>query len=109
MPVCNSERSRKYRQRLKERVREIHGTVCKTCGADPAKDETVRLQLAHVKPTGLRGAGRGLDRRMLDAIKNKDCYRLECSGCHYQRDRYGLAAVEPNFAYPASWDEVEDF
>ena len=85
MPATK-EQSRKYRQRLKSRVRELYGDVCETCGADPQLEPTVVLQLAHTRPTGLSGEGRGLDRRMLDAIRNRDCYVLECFACHYERD-----------------------
>jgi hypothetical protein len=83
---ATKEQCRTYRQRLKERVRKIFGAQCQTCGADPSLDDSVRLELAHKRPTGVKGEGRGLTRRMLDAIRNRDAYILECRPCHYVRD-----------------------
>jgi hypothetical protein len=79
MPAT-AQHSRRYRQRLRLRVALIYGIVCQTCGSNR------ELELAHTQPTGLKGAGRGLTRRLLDAIKHPDKYILECKKCHRKRD-----------------------
>lgn len=82
MPAT-SEQCRQYRQRLKERAYlQVGGLFpcCAKCGDDE------RLQMAHTKPTGLNGHGRGLSRRYLDVLKNIDSYRLLCRGCHKDFD-----------------------
>lgn len=79
MPATK-EHCRRYRLRLRLRVALIYGIHCQTCGSPR------NLQLAHVEPTGLKGAGRGLTRRLLDAIKHPDKYILECYRCHKKRD-----------------------
>lgn len=74
------QQCREYRQRLKKRVALVFGIVCQTCGGKR------KVQLAHVKPTELKGAGRGLTARMLDALKNPDAYCLLCVKCHRKLD-----------------------
>lgn len=83
------EQQRKYRQRLKLRVAVLYGIVCEHCGA---KRE---LELAHREPTELKGAGRGLTHRLLDALKNRDKYLLLCKKCHKK------------FGGPEDFQEVE--
>ena len=65
------EHCRAYRQRLRERAYAIHGTTCVVCG-EPAE------HLAHVHATGLCGPGRGMERRYLDAIRNREDYVAVC-------------------------------
>jgi hypothetical protein len=73
--VEGKERNRTYRQRLKTRALMLIGVQCVFC-KQPSE------HAAHVKPTGLKGPSRGLDRRYRDVLKNPDCYRPMCKGCH---------------------------
>ena len=73
--MSNAERVKRYRENLRNKARELHGDKCVVCG-EPA------TELAHVYPTGLRGPGRGMDRRYRDAIKNSDCYVATCKKCN---------------------------
>lgn len=52
------------------------GEQCVFCYSQDA------IQAAHVLPTKLKGAGRGLDRRYRDVIANPDSYRPMCKRCH---------------------------
>lgn len=45
-----------------------------------------KLEFAHVKPTGLCSRGRGRIERLLDVLKNPDCYTLMCKYCHKKYD-----------------------
>ncbi len=83
MPAT-AQHCREYRQRLKKRVAEQHGTKCRTCGSNR------RLQLAHRRPTDCRGEGRGQTNRLLDALKNPAAYILECVVCHRLRDGWSI-------------------
>ena len=40
------------------------------------------MQCAHVTPTKIKGAGRGMERRYIDVIRNPGKYRPMCAGCH---------------------------
>ena len=53
---------------------------------------TEELQFAHVRPTKLKGVGRGKSRRLLDVKHHPSCYELMCgsvrgNGCHEAFDR----------------------
>jgi len=40
------------------------------------------LEFAHIKPTGLKGIGRGRNKRYYDFIHNRDSYILTCKRCN---------------------------
>lgn len=42
------------------------------------------LELAHVRPTGLHGRGRGMTERLRDVLHNPDAYRLVCRPHHVE-------------------------
>ncbi len=80
--MSSKERMREYRKELKQRAFELIGSECVFCGV---KDG---LHAAHVQPTKLNGAGRGMDRRYLDVIKNPQAYRPMCGKhCHKIYDK----------------------
>lgn len=55
------------------------------------------VEFAHVKPTGLDGPGRGMERRYRDVLKNPDCYRVLCKECHRKADRENMESQQcPN-------------
>lgn len=88
MPA-NTLQVRAYRQALKRRAFKLLGFHCIFCGCTRRKRKKTKtgtraicMHAAHVVPTGLNGAGRGLDRRYRDIIKNPDKYRLMCEDCH---------------------------
>lgn len=81
MAFSNSEQCKRYRENLKKRVKEILGTTCVFC------QSTEDLQIAHIVPTGINGASRGLDRRYLDVIKNPGSHRTMCKHCHKTFDK----------------------
>ena len=75
-------RAEKYKQQ-REKVLAKRGKRCEWCG----RKETVKnpIQMAHVKPTGLRGIGRGSAHRIQDWINHPEDYAYICSGeksCH---------------------------
>lgn len=78
--MATAERQREYRKLLKQRAFTSIGDACVFCG----KDE--ELHAAHVKPTGLNGHGRGMERRFLDVLKHPDAYRPMCKACHQTFD-----------------------
>jgi len=43
---------------------------------------TEDLVFHHVKPTNVKGIGRGSHKRLLDIENNIYCYQLLCSKCH---------------------------
>ena len=45
------------------------------------------LHFHHVKPTGLRGEGRGQNERASDVMHNLDSYVLLCPECHKKRHK----------------------
>lgn len=67
----------RYRQRLKARARALFGSRCRGCHRDE-----LELHLAHVRPTRLKGPGRGLSQRYLDALQHPECYTVLCEDCH---------------------------
>lgn len=52
------------------------GGQCEICGTQ------VRLQFAHVEPTGVNGDGRGSVARIQDVLRHPQSYRLLCVDCH---------------------------
>lgn len=81
MPAKASD-VRKYRRNLRRRAIALLGKECYFCGSRKRKD----AHAAHVEPTGLNGAGRGMDRRFRDVIKNPEKYRRMCASCHRKFD-----------------------
>lgn len=59
---------------------EEYGGACEKCA------KTYDLEFAHVKPTGVKGKGRGKSRRLFDILRNRECYRLLCFECHDELD-----------------------
>jgi len=68
-----------YKQKMKS-LRAGRGSACESCGS------TLRLEWAHVKPTGLKGQGRGFNSRVRDIINYPESYKLLCKVCHYNLD-----------------------
>lgn len=77
-------------KRHRKELIEKFGEKCQNsrCGA------TYDLEFAHVKPTGLRGRGRGRKERISDVRKHPECYRLLCGACHELFDDGGLELNE---------------
>lgn len=73
------EQCRRYRKRLKQRVRELYGTKCQQCGKSGS------LHLAHTRPNGISGMGRGQTVRFLSALRDPLGYLLLCPDCHRKR------------------------
>lgn len=90
--ISNSLRMKNYRRKLRRRARKaVAGLLpieCVSCG------QTRKLEMAHVKPTGLCGEGRGYERRYLDALKHPTSYVLLCRPCHVAFDNPMPADVE---------------
>lgn len=63
---------RPYLKRLKKRLLDYYGNKCCICGA------TENLEFAHKKSTKIKGVRRGKSERLLDILKNLDCYSLTC-------------------------------
>ncbi len=90
------ERTARHRARLREQVRVLLGERCQDCGLSEDEDfEPVRLDLAHVGRTKLRGRGRGSKERLRDALANPESYALLCRRCHMDRDYAGEDPWEP--------------
>jgi DNA-directed RNA polymerase subunit RPC12/RpoP len=64
-------------------LREARGNQCRRCGS------RVKLEFAHVKPTKVKGMGRGQQVRYGDIKRNPDAYELLCRDCHRAFDRKG--------------------
>jgi len=74
-----------FKKKLTE-LRKERENKCEQCNM-----KKNRLEFAHIKPTGLNGKGRGRNRRVLDIMKNKDCYKLLCRSCHRDFDFQNVA------------------
>jgi len=59
---------------------EEFGGVCQSCAG------TEELEFAHVKPTGLKGNGRGKFHRYYDVLRHRRSYILLCMTCHDELD-----------------------
>lgn len=86
----------KYRQKLKLRAFQAIGAACVFCKTAES------IQAAHVLATGLKSAGRGMDRRYQDVLKHPDKYRPMCKNCHRTFDalRKLYEAQEPREEIP---------
>lgn len=51
------------------------------------------LEFAHIKPTKLKGMGRGKDRRAYDIKRNPDSYMLMCQKCHRAFDKGNMKTI----------------
>lgn len=86
---------RRYRDKLKRQVDElIPPEPCYRC-----KVYGEPTELAHVKPTGVRGRGRGFCRRMRDVLANPRAYVRLCKRCHrgFDAGKHGLELEEAPF------------
>lgn len=69
-------------------LRSAFGGRCKRCNGrwsltrKPGGLRHRPLEFAHVRPTGLHGRGRGLQRRFFDILRHPDAYTLLCKKCH---------------------------
>lgn len=70
-----------YTKEEMKRLRLLRGNKCELCSSKRL------LEFAHVKPTGLKGAGRGKYVRVRDIKQHPTCYALLCHGCHEIKDR----------------------
>lgn len=66
-----------------EELKEEFGNECFKCGS------TENLEFAHLKPTDLKGEGRGKPNRYYDIKNNPECYGLMCDKCHKEYDKNG--------------------
>jgi hypothetical protein len=77
------------------RLRASRGGRCECTGCVGCLDRSGerrcardrRLEFAHLRPTGLRGRGRGRAERYHDILRNPDAYSLRCWWCHLELDR----------------------
>jgi hypothetical protein len=79
-----------YYRRAMARLRDEWGGKCQCIGCASCSGGcgiATGLEFAHVRPTGLRGRGRGLPQRYHDVKRNPDAYRLLCDLCHLEFDR----------------------
>ncbi len=90
--MASTESQRRYIERLRKRLADARGNRCERCGATPEEEE---LQWAHVKPTALRGSGRGREARLMDIKNNPDSYKLFCKPCHKDHDEMGPPPTIP--------------
>ena len=76
-----------YRNR-RSALRAERGNACEKCKKKLEINEgQPNLQFAHLRPTGLNGEGRGSNHRILDILRNPDCYVLLCPDCHFLLDQ----------------------
>jgi len=78
------ENTARYRHLRMNYLLKKFGDECLTCGSKE------RLEFHHIKPTGLNGNSRGMDKRMKDIEDNPDCYRLLCHTCHVNYHTFKL-------------------
>lgn len=71
-----------YRSKRRQLIEQFGGR----CSRDGCRSRS-RLELAHVKPTPLRGRGRGFNDRVLDVLRHPDAYVLLCRRHHLEFDR----------------------
>lgn len=66
---------------IKEKIKRLRGwSKCAICGS------TENVEFAHIKPTKLRGKGRGRKERYYDLIRHPESYRPLCSKHHREYD-----------------------
>ena len=83
-PSRHALRVRKYRRKIARSMEAWRAGRCEQCGGKDYKRE-----LAHLTATGLKGEGRGMERRYYDIRTNPDCYARLCIPCHRRYDRLG--------------------
>lgn len=80
--AIHRKRQQKYLNKLKEICLHHYGNRCQYYNCT----ETTKLEFAHLEPTGVKGAGRGKQTRLLDVHKNFDKYTLLCHKHHHELD-----------------------
>lgn len=70
------------RQRMLTQMAAWRAGPCEQCGGDEHPRE-----MAHLRPTGLNGRGRGIERRYYDARRHPKSYARLCVPCHRTHDR----------------------
>jgi len=71
-----ANRANEYVKRRWMELIEEYGGECQDCG------KRYDLEFAHLGETGLKGKGRGKNRRLFNILHNRDLYRLLCMDCH---------------------------
>ena len=85
MTVTHAESCRRYRAALRQRALSVIGDSCVVCYTK------LRIECAHIKPTKIKGMGRGMERRYLDVIKHPLYY---VPLCHYHHVRFDACEFE---------------
>lgn len=89
VPLRPTVRQRRYRWRARATLVDEFGGFCGAHappGAGCGANGRTELQLAHLRPTGLDGRGRGFERRMADVRAHPFDYCLLCPPCHRRFD-----------------------
>lgn len=82
------ERAIAWCQRARAALIVVYGGCCQYIKEDGEVCGSMEcLEFAHIKPTDLKGAGRGLKERIYDIIKHPLHYNLFCHDCHVIYDR----------------------
>lgn len=63
-------------------LRAFYGSKC----MNPECETIFTLEFCHIRPTYLKGMGRGSMERSNDIAANRRCYCLLCRSCHYLLD-----------------------
>lgn len=78
--------------------REKFGNRCHDCGMREEDSEKLfgkPLEFHHIKPTGVKGMGRGKNVRAADVRDNPKSYILLCRRCHKNRHPERFPHEEP--------------
>lgn len=84
----NAVRVARQRARFIRAMAAWRAGPCEKCGGLEHKRE-----LAHLTATGLKGSGRGVERRYYDIRRNPDCFARLCVPCHREYDQPGAARL----------------
>lgn len=76
--------SARHRAKMVRALARWRSGPCEKCG-----DRKGKREMAHLTPTGLNGAGRGVERRYYDITRNPGCYGRLCVPCHRTIDKPG--------------------
>ena len=85
-----TNRQNKWLKKKLTELREEFNWCCAWCGS--ADD----LEFAHLKHTGVKGAGRGLWKRYYDIKNHKDSFMLMCKECHRDFDMLMVVDFDEN-------------
>ena len=77
----HAEAQRRHRVKLRERALDLVGRKCVFCGS------CEKVEMAHLAVNGIRGPGRGWERRYGDVVKNPKDYAPMCVEHHRLFDR----------------------